>query len=85
MFAAVAALIEEGRVKDFFNVAVEQLIAGGTPMSFTKTYGLPWTEIDGAHDLRYALTTIYPRLEAEFMSGIGLSVSQDSLVAALQS
>lgn len=61
-FGAVEALIEEGRVHDFFNVAVERLIAGGTRVRFTETAGLPWAEVDDANDLRFAQTEVFPRL-----------------------
>lgn len=62
LFAAIEALIGEGRVQEFFNVAVEQLIASGTRVSFTETAGLPWAEVDDANDLRFARSVIHPRL-----------------------
>lgn len=64
LFGAIEELIAEGRVKDFFQVAVERLIAGGTFVSFTTTGGLPWTEIDDEADLQHARARVYPRLEA---------------------
>lgn len=65
LFGAMEALIEEGRVNDFFKVAVERLIARGTRVGFTKTGGLPWTEVDDAYDLLDAQTNVYPRLMSE--------------------
>jgi choline kinase len=62
LFSALSELIQEGRVHDFFQVAVERLIARGTPVRFTETGGLPWTEIDDPEDLRFAHTVVYPRL-----------------------
>jgi choline kinase len=82
LFAAMEALIEEGRVNEFFNVAVERLIAGGVPVSFTKTGGLPWAEVDDPGDLWYARTSVYPRLVAELVPGLMLAESEDLLVLA---
>lgn len=65
-FAALGGLIEQGRVKDFFNVAVEQLIAEGVRVSFTLTNGLPWAEVDDPNDLWFARTDVYPKLAAAY-------------------
>jgi choline kinase len=81
-FAAMEALIEEGRVNEFFNVAVERLIARGIPVSFTKTEGLPWAEVDDPGDLWYARTNVYPRLVSELVPGLMLAESEDRLVLA---
>jgi choline kinase len=75
-FAAMDALIEQGRVNDFFNVAVERLIACGTPVSFTRTEGLPWAEVDDPGDLWYAQTNVYPRLLSEPAPSHGLAESE---------
>lgn len=80
LFAAMEALIEEGRVNEFFNVAVQQLIARGTPVHFTKTEGLPWAEVDDANDLRYAQSYVCPRLAAEFPGCNSLAANEDSLI-----
>lgn len=82
-FAAMAELIAKSRVQEFFNAAVEQLIAEGTPVSLTKTAGLPWAEIDDAGDLRHAQTNVYPRLLSELTADRNWEVEQNSLVAAL--
>ncbi len=65
LFAAIETLLQEGRARDFFQVAVERLIARGTPVRFTETVGLPWAEIDDANDFRFAQTEVYPRLASE--------------------
>ena len=83
LFSAIGALITEGRTDQFFNVAVERLIASGTPVYFTKTEGLPWAEVDDPSDLRYAETHVYPKLESEFMCSTHSTTSQDSLAAAV--
>lgn len=64
LFSTMEHLLREGRVNVFFNAAVERLIAAGQPVKFTRTEGLPWAEIDDAHDLRYARENVYPHLAA---------------------
>lgn len=85
LFAGIGALIEEGRVGEFFNVAVGRLIARGTRVHFTKTEGLPWAEVDDANDLRYAESYVCPRLVSEFHVGDSVAASRDSLVPAFTS
>lgn len=80
LFAAMGALIAEGRVNEFFNVAVERLIARGIRVSFTKTEGLPWAEVDDPGDLWYAQTIVYPRLLLELAPGPSVSEPEDLLV-----
>ena len=70
---------------EFFNVAVERLIASGTPVRFTTTRGLPWAEVDDPDDLRYAQTRVYPRLVAELRGWKGLALSEDALIPAVHS
>lgn len=82
LFAAMGALIDKGRVNEFFNVAVERLIANGTPVHFTTTEGLPWAEVDDPNDLRYAQTTIYPELVSDFARSHGLIANQHSPIPA---
>lgn len=65
LFDSLEAVIAEGRVHEFFNVAVERLIARGTRVEFTETAGLPWAEVDDANDFRFAQTEVYPRLASE--------------------
>ncbi len=82
LFSAISELIQEGRVHDFFQVAVERLIARGTPVRFTETGGLPWTEIDDPEDLRFAQTVVYPRLiEAGGVPGEHQVAQQRELLA----
>ncbi len=65
LFESIGALVREGRVNDFFQAAVERLMAEGTPVSYTTTGGLPWTEVDDEADLNYAREQVYPRLAAQ--------------------
>lgn len=85
LFAAIADLIAEDGANEFFNVAVERLIASGTPVRFTTTKGLPWAEVDDPDDLRYAQTRVYPRLVAELRGWKGLALSEDALIPAVHS
>ncbi len=76
LFAEIEALIAEGQVNVFFNVAVERLIARGVLVSYTRTEGLPWAEIDDPSDLWFAQTHIYPRLISELAPGHHLAESE---------
>jgi len=62
LFQEVEFLIKQGRVNEFFNVAVEQMISHGIVVNYTSTSGLPWAEIDDPSDLRWALANVYPLL-----------------------
>jgi choline kinase len=61
-FRKVAALIESGRVNDFFNTAVQQLADEGIQVSPSSTCGLPWAEIDDPGDLLFAREHVFPKL-----------------------
>ena len=61
-FRKVDALIQSGRVKDFFNTAVQQLADEGLHVSPSPTWGLPWAEIDDAGDLQFAREHVFPKL-----------------------
>jgi choline kinase len=61
-FRNVEALIESGRVNDFFNTAVQQLADEGVHVSLSPTCGLPWAEIDDPGDLQFAREHIFPKL-----------------------
>ncbi len=82
-FGAMDSLITQGRVNDFFNVAVEQLIADGVTVSFTQTNGLPWAEVDDPSDLYFARTNVYPKLvgQSAFGQGIGRRETQLKIAA----
>jgi choline kinase len=61
-FRNVEALIESGRVNDFFNTAVQQLADEGVHVSPSSTWGLPWAEIDDPGDLQFAREHVFPKL-----------------------
>jgi choline kinase len=61
-FHNVEALIESGRVNDFFNTAVQQLADEGVHVSPSPTLGLPWAEIDDPGDLQFAREHVFPKL-----------------------
>ena len=63
-FQKVEALIEAGRVNDFFNVAVQQLADEGLHVGYSPTDGLPWAEIDDPGDLAFARLYVFSKLEA---------------------
>jgi L-glutamine-phosphate cytidylyltransferase len=62
LFQEMEILIKQGRVSEFFNVAVEQMISRGIIVDYTSTMGLPWAEIDDPADFRWALGNVYPLL-----------------------
>jgi choline kinase len=62
LFSEIGTMIAEGRVNEFFNVAVQQLVVRGLRVGFTSTRGLPWAEVDDEPDLQFARTAVYPRL-----------------------
>jgi choline kinase len=67
LFPTLETLINQGRVHEFFNVAVQRMIImQGIQVEFTSTQGLPWAEIDDPDDLRYAITNVYPALPCPF-------------------
>ena len=57
-------VISTGRVKEFFNVAVQELADEEVPVGFTSTDGLPWAEIDDPLDLTFAQQSVFPQLAA---------------------
>jgi L-glutamine-phosphate cytidylyltransferase len=61
-FRNVEALVESGRVNDFFNTAVQQLADEGVHVSPSSTWGLPWAEIDDPGDLQFAREHVFPKL-----------------------
>ena len=63
-FQKMQDLIFEGRVNEFFNVAVQQLADDGAGIGFTTTGGLAWAEIDDPMDLAFAQQNIFPQLNA---------------------
>ena len=61
-FSKMQDLIEAGRVNEFFNVAVQELVDEGLRVGFTTTAGSPWAEIDDPVDLTFAQQNIFPQL-----------------------
>jgi choline kinase len=61
-FAKMEELVEGGRVNEFFNVAVQQLVDEGLRVGFTTTAGAAWAEIDDPLDLSFARQNVFPQL-----------------------
>jgi choline kinase len=61
-FHKMEDVIADGRVNEFFNVAVQELANEGVPVGYTCTDGLPWAEIDDPVDLRFAQQNVFPQL-----------------------
>jgi L-glutamine-phosphate cytidylyltransferase len=61
-FAKMEELVEGGRVNEFFNVAVQELVDEGLRVGFTTTAGAAWAEIDDPLDLSFAQQNVFPQL-----------------------
>jgi L-glutamine-phosphate cytidylyltransferase len=61
-FDKMSSLISAGRVNDFFNVAVQDLVDEGVDVGYTSTDGLAWAEIDDPTDLSFAQQNVFPQL-----------------------
>jgi choline kinase len=61
-FDKMSSLISAGRVNDFFNVAVQELVDEGVHVGYTNTDGLAWAEIDDPTDLSFAQQNVFPQL-----------------------
>jgi choline kinase len=61
-FHKMSALISAGRVNEFFNVAVQELVDDGVHVGYTSTDGLAWAEIDDPTDLSFAQQNVFPQL-----------------------
>ena len=61
-FRQMNELISAGRINDFFNVAVQDLVDEGLHVGYTSTDGLPWAEIDDPTDLNFAQQKVFPQL-----------------------
>jgi choline kinase len=61
-FDKMSSLISAGRVNDFFNVAVQELVDEGVHVGYTSTDGLAWAEIDDPTDLSFAQQNVFPQL-----------------------
>jgi len=61
-FTKMRDLVEAGRVNEFFNAAVQELVDEGLRVGFTTTAGAPWAEIDDPLDLTFAQQNVFPQL-----------------------
>jgi choline kinase len=61
-FAKMEQFVEAGRVNEFFNVAVQELVDEGLRVGFTTTAGAAWAEIDDPLDLSFARQNVFPQL-----------------------
>ena len=61
-FDKMGTLISAGRVNDFFNIAVQELVDEGVHVGYTSTDGLAWAEIDDPTDLSFAQQNVFPQL-----------------------
>lgn len=61
-FQKMSTLISAGRVNEFFNVAVQELVDEGVHVGYTSTDGLAWAEIDDPMDLSFAQQNVFPQL-----------------------
>ena len=61
-FDKMTTLISAGRVNDFFNIAVQELVDEGIQIGYTNTNGLAWAEIDDLTDLSFAQENVFPQL-----------------------
>ena len=61
-FDKMSTLISTGRVNDFFNIAVQELVDEGVHVGYTSTDGLAWAEIDDPTDLSFAQQNVFPQL-----------------------
>ena len=61
-FDKMSTLISAGRVNEFFNVAVQELVDEGVHVGSTSTDGLAWAEIDDSTDLSFAQQNVFPQL-----------------------
>jgi choline kinase len=61
-FDRMSTMISAGRVNEFFNVAVQELVDEGVHVGYTSTDGLAWAEIDDPTDLSFAQQNVFPQL-----------------------
>ena len=61
-FGKMTSAISAGRVNEFFNVAVQELVDEGVHVGYTSTGGLAWAEIDDPNDLSFAQQNVFPQI-----------------------
>lgn len=66
-FHKLDSLIAAGRVNEFFNIAVQELVDDGVRVGSTGTEGLAWAEIDNSLDLTFAQQSVFPNLAARIV------------------
>lgn len=66
-FHKLSSLIAAGRVDDFFNMAVQELVDEDVHVGYTSTEGLAWAEIDDPMDLAFAQQSVFPNLVARII------------------
>ena len=60
-FEKISKLISAGRVNEFFNIAVQELVDEDVYVGSTSTDGLAWAEIDDPADLSFAQQNVFPQ------------------------
>jgi len=58
----MTTVISAGRVNEFFNVAVQELVDEGVHVGYTNIDGLAWAEIDDPTDLSFAQQNVFPQI-----------------------
>jgi choline kinase len=66
-FRTMNSLIAAGRVNEFFNIAVQELVDEGIHVGHTSTDGSAWAEIDDPLDLTFAQQSVFPNLAARIV------------------
>ena len=61
-FNKMTTAISAGRVNEFFNVTVQELVDEGVQVGYTSTDGLVWAEIDDPTDLSFAQQNVFPQI-----------------------
>ena len=61
-FKKMMTVISAGRVSEFFNAAVQELVDEGVHVGYTSTDGLAWAEIDDPTDLSFAQQNVFPQI-----------------------
>ena len=61
-FEKMMTVISAGRVNEFFNAAVQELVDEGVHVGYTSTDGLAWAEIDDPADLSFAQQNVFPQI-----------------------
>ena len=79
LMSEIENLIRTGHERDFFNVAVQRLVAKGVKVSYTSTRSLPWAEVDDPADYEFA-----QQFDWAEMHGLAEKLHAPALLTALQ-